>query len=267
MQPTTKTVIFITGAFVTHHGWDPWIAYFNSKGYNCIAPPWPYKDASADILRKRQPDDTDLAGLRLSDLLDHYIDIVKKLPEKPIAIGHSLGGLITQLLLNRDLVAAAVAIHSVAPQGVISFEPSFIRSIWKPLGLFTSIKKTHLMSLKEWQYAFTNGMAPEEQKKSYEENTIPESKQVLRDTLTSAAKVDFTKPHAPLLFIDGTADNIVPASLNYSNFMKYQNGNSITDYKEFEGKNHFVLGLPSWKDEADYILAWIEIMDQNNALG
>ena len=118
------------------------------------------------------------------------------------------------------------------------------------------------MSLKEWSYAFTNGMTAEEQKRSYEENAIPESKLVLRDALGDAAKVDFNKLHPPLLFITGSTDHIVPNSLNYENYAKYNKDNAITDYKEFTGKNHFVLGLPSWHDEANYILEWFVVLSQ-----
>ena len=256
----SKTIVFITGAFVTHKSWDPWMAYFKTKGYTCLAPPWPYKDGTVQELRNRQPNDTDLAGLRLHQLIDHYATIVSKLPEKPIVIGHSLGGLVAQILVNRDLVSAGAAIHSVPPKGVFSFEWPFLKSIWKPLGYFTSTKKTYLMSLKEWKYAFTNGMTPEEQLISYEENAIPESKLILRDALGNDAKIDFEKLHPPLLFITGSTDHIVPNSLNYENYMKYNKDNAITDYKEFNGKNHFVVGLPSWHDEADYILSWFDIL-------
>jgi pimeloyl-ACP methyl ester carboxylesterase len=256
----SKTIVFITGAFVSHKGWDAWKNYYESKGFTCLAPPWPFKDASPQELRNRQPNDKDLAGLRFKELVNHYEGIVSKLPEKPIVVGHSLGGLIVQILVNRELVSAGVAIHTVPPKGVTSFEWSFIKSIWKPLGYFTSVKKTHLMSLSEWKFAFTNGMSAEEQADSYEKNTIPESKLVLRDTLTAAAKIDFLKTHPPLLFVSGTADNIMPASLNYHNYLRYDRNHSVTDYKEFKGKNHFVLGLPSWHEEADYILHWFEIL-------
>jgi len=104
----------------------------------------------------------------------------------------------------------------------------------------------------------TNGMALADQQKAYDENVIPESKRISRDGLTSAAKIDFTKAHAPLLFIAGSTDNIMPSSLNYSNYKKYKDHKSITDFKEFEGNNHFVLGLPNWKQTADYILNWIK---------
>lgn len=257
---SSKTILFITGAFVHNSGWDNWKTYFGSKGYKTLAPAWPFKDApTAADLRNRQPNDTDLAALTLTELVDHYANIAKSFPEKPIAIGHSLGGLVTQILVNRDLVVAGAAIHPVPPQGVIPYEFSFLKAGWKSLGLFTSLKKTYLMSLSDWQYAFTNGMSLADQKASWEANTIPESKTVARGGLTSAAKVDFNKPHPPLLITSGSEDNILPPSLNIRNFKAYKKDNgSVIDYKEFPGRNHYVVGQPTWKEDADYILDWLD---------
>jgi len=255
----SKNIVFVTGAFVHNNCWDEWRTYFESKGYTTTAPAWPFKEAAnAATLRNRQPNDTDLAALTLNKLVDHYADIVKSFPEKPIVIGHSLGGLITQIIVNRDLAAAGVAIHSVPPKGVFPYEFSFLKAGWKALGLFTSLKKTYLMSLKDWQYAFTNGMSLEDQQLTYYRSTIPESKTVARGGLTNAAKVDFKKPHAPLLLTSGDKDTIIPAHLNKRNFNKYQKADSILEYKEFKGRNHFVLGQPTWKEDADYILNWLE---------
>lgn len=254
---TTKTVLFVTGAFVVNTSWKEWQAYFESKGYKTYAPAWPYKNGTAAELRNRQPNDTDLAALTLTELVDYYADFAQKLPEKPIIIGHSLGGLVTQILINRGLGVSGVAIHPVAPQGIIPYEFSFLKAGWKVLGLFTSLKKTYLMSFKDWQYAFVNGMSLEDQKKAYEENTIPESKTVARGGLTSAAYVDFAKPHAPLLITAGDMDTIIPAHLNRRNFNAYKPNGSVLDYKEFPGRNHFVLGQPTWKEDADYILEWL----------
>lgn len=253
-----KNVVFVTGAFVTNSCWDEWKAYFESKGYSTVAPAWPFKDGTAAELRARQPHDTDLAHLTLKEVIDHYTAIVQSYPEKPIVIGHSLGGLITQIIVNRDLAAAGVAIHSVPPLGVFPYEFSFLKAGWKALGLFTSLEETYLMSLEDWQYAFVNGMPLEEQEASYEAFTIPESKTVARDGLSSAAKVDFEKPHAPLLLTSGDLDHIIPAHLNLRNFRAYEGSHSILDYKMFIGRNHFVLGQPTWKEDADYILDWID---------
>lgn len=254
---SSKTILLIHGAFVTNKTWEEWIPYFEDEGYRVISPAWPYKDASVAVLKGRQPDER-IASTTLPQLVDHYSKIIAALPEKPIVIGHSLGGLLVQLLLQKNIVEAGVAIHSVPPQGITTFAFSFFRSTFKPLGFFTSTKKSHLMSLSEWKYAFTNGMSEEEQKATYESYAVPESKLVIRAGLTSAAKVDFKKPHAPLLFISGSEDHIMPASLNMSNFEAYEDEASVTNYKEFHGRNHFVLGLPTWREEADYILNWID---------
>lgn len=253
----SKTIVFITGAFVSNSCWNEWKTYFESNGYNTIAEPWPHKDAPAEVLRNRQPD-AEIASNRLAALTDYYAEIVKKLPGKPILIGHSIGGLIVQLLLQRGLGAAGVAIHSVPPQGIFTFKLSFLKAGWGALGFFTPVKESFLMSLGQWQYAFTNGMTAEQQKQSYYQFAIPESKLVVRDTITSAAKIDFKKPHAPLLLTSGSDDHTIPASLNYGNYKKYKDSNSVTDYKEFKGRNHFVLGQPTWKEDADYILNWIK---------
>src|SRR5438270_9855943 len=254
---TSKTIVFITGAFVSHTCWDEWKSYFEIKGYRTVASPWPHKDGPAEVLRGRHPDAA-IASVRLSQLIDHYVGIIEKLEEKPILIGHSLGGLITQILLQKDLAAAGIAIHSVPPQGIIPTQFSFYKATWKSLGLFTSTKKSYLMSFKDWQYAFTNNMPLQEQQIAYEQFAIPESKLALRDSLTKVAKVDFKKSRPPLLFIAGSIDHCIPPALNHKNFIKYKGSNSITEYKVFPGRNHFVLGQPTWKEDAGYILDWME---------
>ncbi|HEY3386424.1 MAG TPA: hypothetical protein VGK46_07935, partial [Saprospiraceae bacterium] len=139
------------------------------------------------------------------------------------------------------------------------YEFSFLRAGWKSLGLFTSTKKTYLMSLSDWQYAFTNGMSLKEQKESYDVSVVPESKLVARDGLTSAAFVDFKKKHAPLLILGGTKDHIMPSTLSYRIFKRYSKTNgSVIEYKEYAGKNHYVVGPSTYKEYADYILNWID---------
>lgn len=252
----SKHVVFVTGAFVTHLGWKPWQEYFESKGYKTVAPAHPNKEGHPADLRRQHPH-SPIAKNRLAGVIDHYADVIESLPEKPILIGHSLGGCITQVLVNRDLAAAGVAIHSIPPQGIFPYEFSFLKAGWRALGPFSSTKEDYLMSFETWQYAFTNGLPLEEQKKAYEENVVPESKLAARDGLTKAAYVDFDKPHVPLLLIAGSTDTITPAHLNRRNYKRYKQNGSVLEYKEFPGKNHFVLGLPTWHEEADYVLNWL----------
>src|SRR5258708_4644625 len=162
----SKTIVFITGAFVGNNCWDEWKTYFENKGYKTIAPPWPHKDALPEELRNRQPD-AGIASIRLAGLTSYFDNIIKQLPEKPILIGHSMGGLIIQILLQRNIATAGIAIHSVPPLGVFSLKWSFFKTSWGPLGFFTSAKKSFLMNFKKWQYAFTNTITFDEQNEAY----------------------------------------------------------------------------------------------------
>jgi pimeloyl-ACP methyl ester carboxylesterase len=251
-----RTILFISGAFVGNNCWDEWRTYFEDKGYKTLVPPWPHKEGTPESLRNSQPN-AEIASNRLSVLTEYFAGIADQLPEKPILIGHSIGGLIVQLLLQKGAGSAGVAIHSVPPKGIITFKFSFLRAGWKALGFFTPAGKSYLMSFKTWQYAFANGMNFEAQKDLYYRYVVPESKLIVRDTLSNAAKIDFKKPHPPLLFIAGTDDHSIPSSLNLANYRKYRKSSSITDYKEFSGRNHLVLAQPAWKENADFILNWL----------
>ena|SRR6218665_251366 len=252
----SKTILFITGAFVSNSIWEEWQEYFEKRGYKTVAPAWLFKDASVEVLRKRHPD-PDVASIRLNQLVAHYEAIAQSLAEKPIIIGHSIGGLVAQILMQKGLAASVVALHSVPPQGIVSLRFSFLKAGWPALGFFTSATKTFLMSFAQWQYAFTNGMPIACQEDGYERYTIPESKLIVRDTTTSAAKIDFSQPHPPLLFIAGSKDHAIPASLNLSNYKKYSHPGSITDFKEFQDRNHFVIGQPGWQEIALHIEEWL----------
>jgi pimeloyl-ACP methyl ester carboxylesterase len=143
-----KTIVLITGAFVSSSGWDEWKSYYESKGYNVIAPYWPHKEGLAEALRLRQPDSL-IFGLTLKEVLDYHVRIIDALPEKPILIGHSFGGLIVQLLVQQGKGSMGIAYHFVPPKGVLTTKFSFIRSLWSPLGIFRSVDKSFLMSFSQ----------------------------------------------------------------------------------------------------------------------
>jgi fermentation-respiration switch protein FrsA (DUF1100 family) len=113
------------------------------------------------------------------------------------------------------------------------------------------------MPFEKWQFAFTNGMSFDEQKKTYLQIAIPESKRTIRGGLTSVAHVDFEKDHPPLLFLAGTQDQSIPAHLCRRVFERYTSKKSITEFK-LQDRNHYILGLPTWREDAGYILRWIQ---------
>lgn len=253
----SRTVVFITGTFIANNCWDDWILYFESKGYKCISPTWPFKNAAAEELRNRSAHD-DIMLNTISSVTDYFAAAINAFPARPILIGHSLGGLIVQLLLQRDLGVAGVAIHSFPPSGIGCFRFSFLRAVWSAMALFSSAGKTYMIPFTTWRYTIANRMEYEQQKELYYLYAVPESKKIIRDAFRSVAKIDFRKPRAPLLLTAGSSDKLIPAELNYCNYKKYTMGNSVTDYKEFAGHSHLVFGVPAWKREADCILHWLQ---------
>ena len=258
-QTISGSIVFITGTFLGHNCWDKWITYFESKGYDCIAPAWPYKDAPPEELRNRNTGDP-LALNRLKELTDYFAAIINKLPAKPIIMGHALGGLVVQLLAQRQLSVAAVAIHSFPPAGLSTLKFSFRKAVWEAMALFTPARTSYLVSFKRWKYSIANGMTSEQQKELYYQYAIPESKLVIRDAFSCSARIDFRIPHVPLLFTSGSLDQVTPVSLNYKNYKKYQTADSVASYKNFKHHNHLVFDHPAWRREAGYIHHWLQGM-------
>ena len=252
----TKRIVFIHGMFMTPTCWDQWVKYFTDKGYECVAPAWPLRDKSVAELRAMHPDPK-LAALTLTNVLDHMTKIINGLGEKPILIGHSMGGLVVQILLQRGLAAAGVAVDPAPPQGVFTTKWSFLKANWPAINPFASKDMPMKMSFEQFQYAFVNSLPLEQQRAAYENLVVPESRRVPGESLTPTGRIDFRKPGAPLLLIAGGNDNIIPASLNRSNFAKYQRPDSVTEFKEFPGRTHFTIGQDGWETVADYALAWL----------
>jgi pimeloyl-ACP methyl ester carboxylesterase len=254
----TDTIAFIHGNFVTRRSWEPWMARYSARGYNVVSIAYPGRDRSVESL-KANPRDPFLRTLDLKTTIDHQVREIRALDEKPIIIGHSFGGLLTQLMVQRDLAVAAVAIDSVAPPGVLSLEWSFFKGTWPVLNPFAG-SRPYYMSFKHYQYAFANDQTPAEQRAGYDLDIVPESRRLARGALFPAAKIDFKRSHAPLLFIAGEKDHLMPASLNRTNYERYKRkSSSLVEFKEFAGRGHYsIIGGEGWEEVADYALAWVQ---------
>jgi pimeloyl-ACP methyl ester carboxylesterase len=250
----SKTVVFVHGMYMNPLCWEHWLEYFQAKGYTCLAPAWPGRDRPFETLRQQHPD-PELGKLTLSDVVDHFTRTIQALDEKPILIGHSMGALVVQLLLQKDLAAAGVAIDSAPPLGVFTLQWSFLKSNWPHITPFTAQSRPITMTFARFQYTFANTMPLAEQRAAYERYVVPESRRVPRQSLT--ARVDFKKAHAPLLLIAGSADHIIPAALNKNNYTKYQPSPGVTAFKEFPGRAHFIIGQKGWEEVAGFVYAWL----------
>jgi pimeloyl-ACP methyl ester carboxylesterase len=229
---------------------------FKSQGYACVALPWPGRDLPVEELRKKHPDPA-LGRLTLDQVVEAHAQAIRTMDEPPILIGHSMGGLVTQILLNRGLGAAGVAIQSAPPFGVLSTSWPFLKSNWPILDPLSPASAPLQMSFEQFQYAFVNDLPLDEQKTIYEQQAVPESRRVGRGVFDGVAHLDFKKPHPPLLMTAGSNDHIIPASLNKSNFARYRGSPSLSEYKEFPGRCHYGFGQRGWEEMADTILAWL----------
>lgn len=253
----TRSVVFVTGAFIGNNCWDQWQALFERRGYNCLAPAWPNKTGSAQELRNRQPNSA-IAANRLDPLTDYFASIANGLPEEPILIGHSLGGLIVQLLLQRGIGVAGVAIHPFPPCSVSATHLLFLTSLWPAIGLFTATQKAYMVSFLKWKRHICNGLHCDKQKELFYSLAIPESKLIIRDVFQSKAHIDFDKSHPPLLLTSGGYDKMVPSSIAAGNYKQYKRSHSITDYKNFQEHNHLPFEHRAFEEEADFVLYWLQ---------
>lgn len=252
----SKTVVFIHGMFFTPLSWEKWEPYFQAKGYKTLAPAWPEHDAPVEEQRKAHPNPK-LAALTLDAVIEHYRKVIKGLEEKPILVGHSMGGLVVQILLAEGLGAAGIAIDTAPPKGVVSLRYSFLKSNWPSISPSAKIDQPILLSRQDFDYAFVNCVSDAQQAEAFARYAVPESRRVGKGPTTAAAEIKFAAARPPLLMIAGSEDHIIPPSLNRSNYAKYEQSPSITDFREFEGRCHYTVGQNGWEEVADYVLDWI----------
>lgn len=247
----TKTIVFIHGFMNNNKVWTDWKSFFEERGYKVHAPSWPYLDG--DVANLQQSPNPALAQLTFSDVVSHYQDYIATLTEKPILIGHSLGGVIVQKLEELDCAAKAVCVNSGPPKGLAILDWNFIVS---NLQLLNPLSKapTVWMSDKWYHTYVTNDLTFEETKDFRARYTLPSSKQVSK----TIEAIDFAKPHALLLFIAGGADKSQPAKINLKNAKAYTDKTSQVDYKCFAERTHNILNQTGWQDVADYICQWVE---------
>lgn len=254
-----NTIVLIHGMFQNPKSWTNWINYFEREGYDVIAPAWPLHEGEPAALRANPPED--LGKLSLDTIITAIETLIYDLPEKPIVIGHSVGGLIAQILVNRDVAKVGVAISSVAPNAMIDFDWSFFKNA---ATIANPLKGNEIvpMDLETFKSAFANTLTDAEAAIAFEETATHDSRNVFRDCMGSTAHFDVTQPHAPLLFIAGAEDKICPADLNEKNYKAYTDPNSVTSIREFPNRSHFICNELGWEEVADAISNWLNTQAQ-----
>ena len=247
-------VIFIHGMYLNGQSWKPWVERFAAAGLSCSAPSWPYHHGDPRTLRSEAS--PDLGALTFGAVTEHLKALIDALDERPILIGHSIGGLLVQRLLSDGYARAGVSISSAPPQGVVSFSPHFVRANFPHINPLAANKPVY-MTPERFHYAFCNTMTRSASDDVFDRFVVPESRNVARSTLGRSGRIDFAALQLPLLFLTGTEDHLTPVAMVRRNANRYRASLGRVDYREFEGRSHYICGEQGWEEVADAVLGWL----------
>jgi pimeloyl-ACP methyl ester carboxylesterase len=255
-------MMLIHGAWLSSRSWENFAGYFGKRGFAVLTPEWPRKHGDVEELRK---DSSELAGLGLMEIVDHHADLIRELEHPPVLIGHSYGGLIVELLLDRGLGRAGVAMSPAPPKGILVLPFSTLKAGAPALAHPSKWHGVVTLSPEEFSYGFVNTFSPEEAAAAYERYAVPETGQIFYEAgfanfhLHPPTEVRFTKEHrAPLLIVGADKDHTVPASLSEAQYKKYERSPARTDYVEFKGRPHLVMVGEGWQEVATWIDGWLD---------
>jgi len=255
-------VVFVHGLWLHADSWAAWVDLFHEEGYAPIAPGWP---GDADTIEETRNHPERVGGYGINDVVDHYAKLIGELETKPIAIGHSFGGLIVQRLLGQDLAAAAVAIDPAPIKGVLFLPPSALRVA--SIALRNPANRNRAVSLtrSQFRYGFGNALPEAESNELFERWAVPSPGRPLFEAASanlspnSPAKVNTAnETRGPLLVTAGGKDHTVPASVSRATVKQYAKSSAVNELKEFPDRGHTLALDSRWREVADAVLAWLK---------
>ena len=247
-------VVFIHGMYMNGRSWQPWVERASAAGHACHAPSWPFHDGSPAALRANI--DPELGKLTFGEVTDQLKAFIDTLPQRPALVGHSIGALAVQKLVNDGYATAGVCLTPAPPRGVLSGDPHFVRANFphaNPLAGNAPVQ----MTPQRFHYAFANTVTEAASAALFEEYVVPESRNVPRSTLTRQGQIDFRRAHAPMLFIAASDDHLTPAAMVRRNVRAYRKSDGVIDFHQFQGRSHIICSEPGWQDVADLALDWL----------
>ena len=255
-------LMLVHGAWLSARSWENFADYFRDRGFTVSAPEWPRKHGDVEQLREAAEE---LEGLGLTEIVDHYGNQIKSLEEPPVLIGHSFGGLIVELLLDRGLGRAGVAMSPAPPKGILVLPFSSLKAAAPALAHPSKRHGVVPLTLEEFTYGFVNTFSPEDASAAYERYAVPETGQIFYEAgfanfhLHPPTEVHFKNgDRAPLLIVGAEKDHTVPASLSHKQFEKYAKSDARTDYIELPGRPHLMMVGEGWEDVAARIESWLD---------
>jgi pimeloyl-ACP methyl ester carboxylesterase len=255
-------LMLIHGAWLSARSWENYADYFGKRGFAVSAPEWPRKQGDVEEMRETAELS---AGLGVREIVDHYEALIRGLDQPPVLIGHSYGGLFIELLLDRGLGRAGVAMSPAPPKGILKLPFSTLKAGAPALAHPSKRHGIVTLTLDEFTYGFVNTFSADDAAAAYERYAVPETGQIFYEAgfanfhLHPPTEVHFrNEQRAPLLIVGADKDNTVPASLSKAQYKKYERSSATTDYLEFEGRPHLHMAAPDWQEVAAAIDGWLD---------
>ncbi|HEX4308319.1 MAG TPA: alpha/beta hydrolase [Solirubrobacterales bacterium] len=257
-----QPVVFVHGLWLLPSSWDRWATVFKRAGYVPLAPGWP-DDPETVAEAKEHPEV--LAHKSIGDIADHYGDIIGGLTKKPAVIGHSFGGLLSQIIAGRGLSAATVAFDSAPFRGILPLPISSLKSGKPVLGNPANRGRAIPLTYDQFRYSFANTVDEDEAKQLYNEFSVPGSGVPLFQAASAnlnpwtEAKVDHKNPdRGPMLIVYGTSDHVSPKAINEAIFKKQEKNKGVTELTAIEGASHGLTIDHTWRKSCDTALEFVQ---------
>lgn len=254
-------VVFVHGLWLLPSSWDRWAVHFEGAGYTPVSLSWP---DDPDTVEEAKAHPEVFADKTVGQVADHLEALIGGLDRKPVVIGHSFGGLLTQILAGRGRAAASVAIDPAPFRGALPLPVSSLRSAQPVLGNPANRHRAVPLTFEQFQYGFANAMSEEEAKELYDTFAVPASGAPLFQAATAnlnpwtEVKVNSRNPdRGPLLIVSGEKDRLVPWSIAHASFNKQQRNPGVTEITELKDRGHALIVDSGWKEVADTALEFV----------
>jgi pimeloyl-ACP methyl ester carboxylesterase len=255
-------VVFIHGLWLLPSSWDRWATFFEDNGYAALSPGWP--DDPASVAEANAHPEV-FAHKTVGEVADHYAAVIARLTEKPVVIGHSFGGLLTQILAGRGLSAASVAIDPAPFRGVLPLPVSALKSASPVLSNPANRNRAVPLTYEQFRYAFANAVSEDEAKELYDTYAVPAAGAPIFQAASAnlnpwtEVKVNSKNPdRGPLLIISGEKDHTVPWAIANASYKKQKRNPGVTEIVEIPGRGHALTIDSGWREVAETALAFVQ---------
>ncbi len=256
-----QPVVFVHGLWLLASSWDRWRTLFEEQGYTTLAPGWP---DDPQTVAEANDDPEVFANKRIKQVTDHYADAIRQLNRRPAVIGHSLGGLIAQMVAGEGVAAVTVAIDPAPFRGVLPLPLSELKSSSAVLSNPLNYHRAVALTYEQFRYGFANALEEDEAHRLYDRFAVPSSGTPLFQSAAANLnpwtedQVNTQNPErGPLLLIAGGKDHTVPLKVVAAAYTLQQNNPAVTEFREIPDRGHSLTIDHGWREVAETALAFI----------